>query len=362
MSQEPAWKRLVNPVLSELTAYTPAAGEFPVRLDANEAPDLLSASARQRLLDTARGVAWQRYPDASSRVLRQALAQRSGVAPEEILVGVGSDELIALLLTTFSRARAECPTVLSLTPTFVMYRMTARIHGHRVIEVPLDAGWDMNVDSMLKAVELAEPNLIFVASPNNPTGTMVSEDRLRSLIERARDSLVVIDEAYVDYASRDQFQLFRDYENVLLLRTLSKIGFAALRLGWLIARKEIVDEINKARLPYNIAVPTQTLASVVISELGNELSHIRDRVIEERNRVLKAVGRLPGVDPTPSEANFIWLRTDRPAEAIYESLKQHGVLVRSFHKHGGRLKHYLRITIGLAHENDRFLDALSEVL
>lgn len=362
MSHEPAWKRLLNPALTELVAYTPAPGEFPVRLDANEAPDLLSAAARQRLLDTARDLAWQRYPDATSQVLRQALAERSGVSPDQILAGVGSDELIALLLTTFSRARADSPTVLSSTPTFVMYRMTARIHGHRVIEVPLDGDWDISLESMLKALDLTEPNLIFIASPNNPTGTMVSEDRLRALIEHARDSLVVIDEAYIDYASRDQFQLFRDYENVLLLRTLSKIGFAALRLGWLIAHKEIIDEINKARLPYNIAVPTQALASVVISELGGELSNIRDRVIEERDRVLKALERLPGVEPTPSESNFIWCRSDLPAERIYESLKQRGVLVRSFHKHGGRLKHYLRITIGLPHENDRFLSALSEVI
>jgi len=362
VNDEPAWKRLLNPVLSELVAYTPAPGDFPVRLDANEAPDLLSRTARQRLLDTAGSVAWQRYPDATNRTLREALAQRSGVAPEQILVGVGSDELIALLLMTFSRARAGSPTVLSSTPTFVMYRMTARIHGHRVIEVPLDGAWDMSLESMIKALEVAQPNLIFVASPNNPTGTMVSEDRLRTLIEHARDSLVVIDEAYIDYASRDHLQLFHDYENVVLLRTLSKIGFAALRLGWLMARQEIVEEINKARLPYNIAVPTQALASVVVSELGSELSHIRERVIEERERVSKALEDLTGVEPTASQANFIWFRSERPAELVYENLKKRGVLIRSFHKHGGRLKHYLRITIGLAHENDRFLNALGEVI
>jgi len=356
------WRRWLNPALADLSAYTPAPGHFDVRLDANEAPDLVSEEARLRLAETAARIDWRRYPDAGSTRLREAIATRSGVLPEEVLLGVGSDEIIAMLLRTFGRDSKSGGGVLTLTPTFVMYRMTARIHGHQVMEVPLDSTWGMNPDAVSKALEMFEPSLIFVASPNNPTGTMVEHEHLVRLIESAPESLVVVDEAYVDYASRDQLALFRNYENVVILRTLSKVGFAALRLGWMLGRRELLSEVDKVRLPYNLPVPTQELATVVVTELSDELTRIRDVVVSERERVATRLQSHAGLTVTPSEANFIWLKTTLPAEEVYEGLKQRGVLVRSFHKHGGRLKHHLRVTIGLEHENERFLSALAEVL
>lgn len=358
MTSRPGWAKHLNPVLAELSPYTPAAGDYPVRLDANEAPDLLSPAARHRLNEATAHIDWRRYPDAGADALRQALAEHSGVAANETLVGVGSDELISMLLRTFAGSSKQPPLVLTLTPSFVMYKMTARIHGHRVLELPLDEAWDLDLDAVQKALEFAEPSLIFIASPNNPTGTMVSPDRLRALVERAEGSLVVIDEAYVDYADNNQLALFREHANVMLLRTLSKVGFAALRVGWLIARPEIVEEVNKTRLPYNTPVPSQQLALLAVTELGQELERIRQTVRDERERVTRLLGQRPGIEPTQSQANFIWFKTSEPAEHVYQSLKRQGVLVRSFHKSGGRLKHYLRVTLGLAAENDRFLAAL----
>lgn len=362
MTDSPGWRRWLNPALADLSAYTPAPGEFEVRLDANEAPSLLSKEAQEQLALRAARIDWRRYPDAGSTRLRDAIAQRCGVAPEEVLLGVGSDELIAMLLRAFGRDGKSGGGVLTLTPTFVMYRMTARIHGHQVMEVPLDANWGMNPDAVSKALEMFQPSLIFVASPNNPTGTMVDMDHLRRLVESAPESVVVVDEAYVDYASRHQLALFRDHENVVILRTLSKVGFAALRLGWMLGRREIVREIDKVRLPYNLPVPTQELATLVVTELGDELTRIRDSVVNERERVAAGLARFAGISVTPSEANFLWIKTETSAEEVYEGLKAQSVLVRSFHKHGGRLKHYLRVTIGLEHENERFLSALAEVV
>lgn len=356
------WTARLNPALANLSAYTPAPGKYEVRLDANEAPDVLSDAARQRLAEVARSIEWHRYPDATATELRAAIARRCGVAAEQTLVGVGSDEIISMLLRAFGRDSQSGSFVLTLSPTFVMYRMTAKIHGHEVMEVPLDDRWDMNPDSVSKALEMAQPSLIFIASPNNPTGTMVSHEHLVRVIEQARESIVVIDEAYIDYASRDHLALLREYENVVLLRTLSKVGFAALRLGWMMARPELVREIDKVRLPYNIPVPTQVLATVVVSELGNELAHIRDSVLTERERVTAALSKLSGVTVAPSEANFLWLKTNRPAEEIYEGLKARSVLVRSFHKSGGRLKNCLRVTIGRPEENNSFLAAFGELL
>lgn len=362
MTDAPGWRRWLNPVLADMSAYTPAPGEFEVRLDANEAPALLSREAQDELARGAARIDWRRYPDGGSTRLRAALAERCGVAPEEVLLGVGSDELIAMLLRAFARDGSSGGGVLTLTPTFVMYRMTARIHGHQVMEVPLDSSWGMNPDSLSRALEMFQPSLIFVASPNNPTGTMVAREHLVRLIESAPESLVVVDEAYVDYASRDQLELFREHENVVILRTLSKVGFAALRLGWMLGSSELVREIDKVRLPYNLPVPTQELATLALTELGDELTRIRNTVVSERERVAAALAGLKGLSVTPSEANFLWIKTEAPAEEVYEGLKARSVLVRSFHKHGGRLKHHLRVTIGLAHENERFLSALSEVV
>lgn len=357
-------KEMLRPELGEFEAYRPVAGEFRVRLDANEAPPLLGDAARQRLVSALADLRWERYPDATAQALREAIAQRCGVSSDEVLVGVGSDEIITLLLTALGVARdaARAPTLITTTPTFVMYRMSARLRGMQVLEVPLDDAWDVSVASLERAVELAKPNLIFIASPNNPTGNMADRARVEQLIQAAPRALIVIDEAYVDYADRDQLELYRKYDNVAVLRTLSKIGFAALRIGWMIARPELVRELDKARLPYNMNSVSQSLGRLVLGELSGEIDATVRSVRQERAAVAAELARLPGVSATPSQANFIWFRTQRPAEEVFRELMARQVLVRSFHARGGRLKHQLRVTIGTAEENAAFLQALREVV
>jgi histidinol-phosphate aminotransferase len=350
--------------LSDLAPYAPHPGSFPVRLDANEAPPLLSEDARARLGEVATQTMYSRYPDSGLGELRAALALRSEVSEAEILPGVGSDEIITLLLTALSRPRAgtNFSQIVTTTPTFVMYRMSARVRGQRVLEVPLDDDWDLPVAALRSAVELAEPGLIFVASPNNPTSNQMSRDRLAALIEAAPRSLVVIDEAYVDYAERNELELYRRYENVAILRTLSKIGFAALRVGWLIARPELIRELDKVRLPYNLPSLSQSLGITAVTELAPEILRIRKLVVAERTRLLQRVSALPGVVVTPSQANFLWLRAERAAGELYAALCERGVLVRSFHTRGGRLAQQLRVTIGTPAENDAFFDAYRALL
>jgi len=354
---------ILCPALAELHSYTPVAGNYPVRLDANEAPELLSDDAKQRLAEAAAKLTWERYPDATSLQLRRALAAYSGVTPEEVLVGDGSDEIITMLLSTFSQARdrSGSPVVMTTTPSFVMYRMSARVRGQRVLEVPLDANWDLAIDSMLKGVEHAPPNVIFIATPNNPTGNLVDRDRLERLIRAASTSLVVIDEAYIPYSDRDHLELYRRYENVAVMRTLSKVGFAALRVGWLIARPSLLAEIDKVRLPYNMNVPAQVLGALAASELAPEIRRIVTYVVAERERLSAELTAFKGVQVTPSQANFLWFHSEQPAEALFEGLKARGVLVRSFHQRGGRLANQLRVTVGTREENDRFLSCLREL-
>lgn len=358
-----ALSELLRPELGELTSYAPHAGEFAVRLDANEAPDLLAPDVRAALAEALGRIAFHRYPDARATLLREALAARTGVTPDEILVGTGSDEIISLLLTAVARPRARGgpAQVLTSTPTFVMYRLSALVRGLRVIEVPLDDGWDLPVASFERAIELGSPNLVFIASPNNPTGNLMSRDRLERIIQAAAGALVIVDEAYVDYAPRTQQDLLGKYPNVALLRTLSKVGFAALRIGWLMGPASLVRELDKVRLPYNLPTASQIAAALVLGSHGSELDRIARSVCSERERVASALGGVPRLGVSQSDANFLWIGTERPAGDVFADLAARGVLVRSFHQRGGRLAHRLRITIGTATENDALIAALSEV-
>ena len=171
----------------------------------------------------------------------------------------------------------------------------------------------------------------------------------------------MIDEAYIPYADRDQLDLYRRYENVAVLRTLSKIGFAALRVGWLIARPSLLAEIDKVRLPYNMNAPAQLLGTLAVTELAPEIRRIVSYVVTERERLSAALGALPGITVTPSQANFLWFRSERPAVELFEGLKARGILVRSFHQRGGRLANQLRVTVGTSAENERFLSGLREL-
>lgn len=358
------YSELSRPELGRMAPYAPVAGNFAVRLDANEAPDALSEESKRKLAECAAKTSFHRYPDATQAALREALAQRSGVTPAEIVAGSGSDEIITLLMTAFCRPQGKSPvaTVLTTTPSFVMYRMCAQARGLRAIEVPLDERWDLAVDAMLRAIEITEPTLVFIASPNNPTGTCASQARLRTIVQAASQALVVIDEAYVDYAANDACALYQEFPNVALLRTLSKIGFAALRVGWLIGRPACINLLDAARLPYNLSAASQALAVLAVTDLVEDVRRVTRGIVEERERLQHALQGFDALSTTPSQANFLWVKTNRPAEEIFTALKEKGVLVRSFHDKGGRLAQQLRITVGTRAENDRLLDALAEVL
>lgn len=354
---------LSRPELSELSAYLPDLQSYRVRLDANEAPPIMTAAAKARIAAALSEGAWERYPDPSLAALRVAIANSLGATPAEVLPGVGSDEVISLLLTAFVRplGSADTATVLTTTPSFVMYRMSARCRGLRVLEVPLDASWDLSIEALKSAIAMAPPSVVFIASPNNPTGNLMSRDRLEQLIAAAPQSLFVIDEAYIAYSDRDQLDLYRRYDNVGILRTLSKVGFAAFRLGFLLARPEVIAELDKVRLPYNVPTPTQRVAELAFTELAPEISRITGEVKAERARVAARLAELPRLQLTPSQANFLWVRTERSAGELYEALKARSILVRSFHGRGGRLANQLRITIGTPAENDQLCAALSEL-
>jgi histidinol-phosphate aminotransferase len=362
----PELAALLRPELGELAAYVPRHPPgIRVRLDANEAPAMLSPRLSELAREAFASVPLERYPDPRASALREALAARTGAHADELLVGCGSDELIAHLCTALARPRPGAPqaVVVTPTPTFVMYGITARAHGLRHVPVPLDAKWDLDGAAMVKAVELARPNVVFVASPNNPTGTRMGEAPLRALLSAQPTALVVVDEAYVDFADGPSLRSWRkEHKNLAILRTLSKVGLAALRVGWLEADAGLIHEIDKVRQPFNLSATSQAMATAIVQGGWGEVEAMVRRVRAERARLEGMLRALPGVEVTPSQANFVWAEVSRPAGEVYEGLAERGVLVRSFHGSGGRLARRLRITVGLPEDSDAVVAALAEVL
>ncbi len=358
-----ALEDVLRPELSELTAYVPVVKPgIRVRLDANEAPPVPEAVRAVVGAAVAR-VPLERYPDARALELKEAIAARTGAPPSSLIVGTGSDEVIALLAAACARPRGRMTqgTFLAPTPTFVMYRVTARAHGLRFVDVPLDAAWDLDVPAMKKAIEVLEPNVVFIATPNNPTGNRMSRDRIEAVALAAPDSLVVVDEAYVDYTAEGSLRALREkYRNVAILRTLSKLGLAALRIGWLEADEAMVSAIEKARQPFNVSATSQAAAAAVLRDAWGALREHVATIVSERERVVAEVRAMHGVEPTPTEANFVWIRSEKDAREITDALASRGVLVRSFHAAGGRMAKHLRVTIGTREENDALLGALRE--
>ncbi len=354
---------LLRPELRELRAYVPHDPPgIDVRLDANEA----SAELPEVRAVVARAIgqlALERYPDPRALRLKEAIARRTGARPTDLLVGSGSDEIIALLATALSRPRVagETASIVVPAPTFVMYRVTARAHGLAVIEVPLDAAWDLDLDAMTSAIAKARPNVVFVASPNNPTGNRMSEERLEALLEATRgQALVVVDEAYIDYAHPGaSLRAWRSrFRHLAIARTLSKVGLAALRVGWLEADESLVAEIDKVRQPFNLSATSQAAAAAVLEDAWEPVCVQATETIRERARMIRELEQIDGVRPNPSAANFVWVWTRRLSAEVSEGLCAKGILVRSFHRTTPSLDHYLRVTVGTEAENSRFLEAL----
>jgi len=269
----------------------------------------------------------------------------------QMILGNGSDELIQMLALTLAPG-----PVLAPSPSFVMYRMIATITGCRFVEVPLAPGFELDAKGMLAAIRRHEPALVFLAYPNNPTGNLFARDEIEALID-ATPGIVVVDEAYHAFARHTWMDSLDRYENLLVMRTLSKLGFAGLRLGFLAGSPAWVDELEKVRLPYNVNSLTQATVDFALTH-GSVFEEQAARITVERDKVARELTSLPGIEVYPSAANFLLFRTQRSTEQIYQGLLREGVLIKRFVDPGGPLAGHLRVTIGTPDENVAFLGAL----
>ena len=328
-----------------------------VKLDAMENPYPLPPELRGRIARLVEHAALNRYPDPSAPALKERLRRAFGV-PEgiEVLLGNGSDELIQVLALAGARPGAA---VLGVEPSFVMFRRIATYAGARYVGMDLREDFSLDIERLLSEIERQAPALIFIAYPNNPTGNLFDAGMIERVIEAA-PGLVVIDEAYHGFAGQSFLPRLAGYPNLLVMRTLSKLGLAGLRLGVLLGAPRWIRQLDKLRLPYNVSTLTQLIAAVVL-EYGSVLTEQATAIKLERARLLAELRRVPGVTTYPSDANFILFRVSH-AERAFDGLKRRGVLIKSLHGSHRLLADCLRVTVGTPDENTAFLTALTQTL
>jgi histidinol-phosphate aminotransferase len=303
-------------------------------------------------------VAVNRYPDAGMAELKSRLRGALGLpAHFPLVLGNGSDELIQMISLAVARPGA---VVLAAEPSFVMYRMSGIVAGLRYAGVPLAAGFALDEAAMLAAIERHQPALTWLAYPNNPTGNLFPREAILR-IAAAAPGLVVVDEAYHAFSGgASLLGEIGHFPNLLLLRTLSKLGLAGLRLGFALGPAAWMDEIEKVRPPYNVNVLTATAAELLL-EHHDVLQAQAEDIVRERGRLSAGLQRIAGVEQFASAANFILVRV-ADAPRTFEALKSGGILVKILHGSHPQLAHCLRLTVGTADENRQLLGALASIL
>jgi len=343
--------------LADVVPYGAPQLDVPVRLNTNETAEPPPAGYLDAVAARLQDLTLNRYPDREHRALRRALAERAGIAPDRVWAANGSNEVLVQLLQAYGGPGRR---VLSVRPGYSMYPELCRttLTGH--VTVDLDERFRLSPEVAHEAAVAHDPDLVLLPSPNNPVGTIVDHDAIRALHD-ACAALIVVDEAYVEFADpgASVAPLLGELDRLVVVRTFSKaFRLAGLRLGYLLGPAWVVDDVQKVRLPYHLDALTQVAGVVALEQEAAFLEH-RQRTADERERVRAALTARGDVEVFDSHANFLLLRTHR--DGLFDALLTHGVLVRDF-SHQSRLERCVRVTIGTAAENERFLAALAAVL
>ncbi|WP_127556291.1 histidinol-phosphate transaminase [Saccharospirillum alexandrii] len=351
--------RWVRPDITGLAAYPVPDSTGLLKLDAMENPygwpDALTAQWQEVLANAQ----VNRYPHPEAPGVKDALRTVMNIDPRwEILLGNGSDELIQLIAMAVSGADR---TILAPEPSFVMYRMIARFLGMDYVGVPLTAEFELDLELMLSRIEREQPAVVFLAQPNNPTGNLWGDEKLRRIIEAA-PGLVVMDEAYTAFTEADYLNWLDDYPNLLIMRTLSKVGLAGLRLGILIGDPAWLEQINKLRLPYNINNLTQLSAQFALEHF-DVFEQQTAELTRQRHVLQQQLAALPGLKVYDSQANFLLVRTGPgQAVALHAALRDAGILIKKLDGSHPLLADCVRITVSFESENQQLLSALERHL
>ena len=343
---------LVRDKIKDLKAYQVENLDECTKLHANENPYPPSPELLNKIFQRLDELELNRYPDPDCRNLKKTIANRTGALTEQIIIGNGSDELIQYLMQVLCDAEE---TIAFPDPTFAMYGITAQCLGLSPVSFPLNDNWDFEASSALKTLAEHKARIVFISYPNNPTGNCFSEQEIQQVIEQF-EGIVVLDEAYHDFSGKTFLKQMEKHNNLVILRSLSKIGLAGLRVGYGIFPVMLAEQVNKVRLPYN----SNSISQWVANELLNDFTPVQNQIhsiLEERDRLMDELSKLPAITAYPSDSNFILFQASRDGEKVFNNLKANGTLLRNLGSHP-RLKNCLRVTIGTKQENDQFLSQL----
>jgi histidinol-phosphate aminotransferase len=339
----------------DLHAYHVPDSSGYIKLDAMENPYVLPPELRGEIAEAVAAAAINRYPDPGAASLKDKIRHVTSL-PEgmDVLLGNGSDELIQLLAMAANKPGA---VLLSVEPSFVMYRMIAAFTGMRYVGIPLAGDFSLDLPATLAAIRRERPALIFLSYPNNPTGNLFSAEAVVQIIQ-ASPGLVVVDEAYYAFAADSFIPHLARYPNLLVMRTFSKLGMAGLRLGFLAGSSAWLGHLEKLRLPYNVGVLPQLVAEKLLIH-HQLLLQQAEQIKRDREKLYRQLGQIAALEVYASEANFLLFRIAKATE-IFNGLKRRGVLIKNLDGGHPMLRDCLRVTVGTPEENERFMIALNE--
>lgn len=356
-------ENIIRPEIRALAAYHVPDSTGFVKLDAMENPYTLPEGLRNELARRLADVAMNRYPVPSYSALKAKICDKLGVpAGFDVVLGNGSDELISMISVACAKPGAK---VLAPVPGFVMYSMSAQFAGLEFVGVPLKADFMLDKAAMLAAIAQHKPAVTYLAYPNNPTGTLFDAGDMVDIIRAVGDSgVVVVDEAYQPFAQASFMPRLAEFDNLIVMRTVSKLGLAGIRLGYMSGSAALLSEFDKVRPPYNINVLTQAAAEFVLDHaqvLDAQAATLR----VERAKLVTELAALPGVKVFPSAANFLLIRVEAEstnASNVFSALLERKVLIKNVGKMHPLLENCLRVTVSTPEENKLFLDALKASL
>ncbi|AEM79399.1 histidinol-phosphate transaminase [Thermoanaerobacter wiegelii] len=348
-------ENLVREEIKGFKNYKVHSIPYRYKMDANEAPFELPEEVIKNIQEIVKSSQVNVYPDPTAEKLKEELARYCKVEPTNIFVGNGSDEIIHLIMLAFVN---KGDVVVYPHPSFAMYSVYSKIAGAVEIPVRLREDYTYDVGSFTEVIEKYRPKLVFLCNPNNPTGSVIEREDIIKIIQKS-NGIVVVDEAYFEFYGNTIVDVINEFENLIVLRTLSKaFGLAGLRVGYAVANENILKYLNLVKSPYNINSLSQAIALKVLRT--GVLKERVNFILKERERLIKELTKIPGIKVYPSKTNFILVKF-KDADYVYKGLLERGILVRDFSKVEG-LEGALRITVSSKEANDYFINGLKELL
>ena len=354
MQKDPLKK--IKPEIVQISAYDLKPYDYQIKLNQNENPFEVPSAVKERLAEMIMRRPWGRYPEFQATRLCEKLTRHTGWIPGGVTVGNGSNELLQLALhLVLERGRR----LLLVTPTFALYRIMGLSFGATVLEVPFEDFSRFPEERLLQSIARERPDALVFCSPNNPTGTLLENALLGKILDLT-DGMVILDQAYHEFSSYHGIDQMVAHPHLVITRTFSKaMAAAGLRLGYMLAHPDVIRQVNKIKLPYNVNFVSLAAAEALLDDLASVQAPIQ-QLVQERERLYDALGRIEGVEAFPSQANFLLFRV-QDAARVFASLRARGILIRDVST-GKGLGNCLRVTVGLPSENIEFIRALKESL